>query len=190
MSALIAPLWCILIRVVAREFLIMAKKYKPLHSQRISVWPVDDGKTRTLHLKVLQLIGEVVADWAAIEEHLATLLAKASRCPIDSAVIILYALNSFTARLSVVKAAVQHSMNDHPDQEMILRVLAKLRDLNSVRNDLIHSSYVLNMGKKATMMRKTVRSERAVPVKLTKTQTGEIETHLTQLMQARQFFHF
>jgi hypothetical protein len=40
------------------------------------------------------------------------------------------------------------------------------------------------------MYREIVRSERAVPVKKIRTQTGEIETHLQMLNLAEQFLFF
>ena len=166
------------------------KKIKPLHERRIRAWPLNSDHLRKQQTEIHKLIGEVVAEWAAIEDLLAQLLASASGCPLNSAVIIFYSMNSFSARLSMVKAAVQHCMTKDSNQHLILCVLAKLRSLHNTRNDLIHASYSLQIGQRPTMYRKIIRSERAEPIKLIRVQTGEIETHLVKLNQALQFFAF
>jgi hypothetical protein len=168
----------------------MTKTAKPLSERRIKVWPHPGEEHHKLYNEVMRLTGETVAEWAAIEEHLARLLARAAGCPIGSATVIFYSLNSFSARLSMVKAAVQHCMKDSPDQQLILDALAKLRSLNKSRNDLIHASYtfIYGVGEKPVMARKLVRSERVEPIRFIKSQTGEIQTHLKKLYQAGQFF--
>jgi hypothetical protein len=167
-----------------------SKAKKSLYKMRIQLWPANSERMIAQHKKILQMIGEVVAEWASVENRLAVLLAKGAKCSDETGRIILFSLNSFAARLATVRAVVLHCMKDHPDQHLILLVLTKLRDLSAARNDLVHSSYVIQAGKRPAMYRKIVRSERAIPVQQIRTQTGEIETHLQMLNQVEQFLFF
>jgi hypothetical protein len=57
----------------------MAKSPKKLTEQRIRAWPHPGKPHRKLYYQIMRLMGEVVAEWALIEEHLAHLLARAAK---------------------------------------------------------------------------------------------------------------
>jgi hypothetical protein len=157
-------------------------------ARRISAWPHPSEHHRKLHQDIMRLIGEVVAAWAHIEDLMAQLLSIAAQCPLQSAIIMFYSLNSFSARLSMLKATVQHCAPDTADRALLLDVLTKLRSLATSRNELVHASYTFEYGSEsASMMRKVVRSERKRPISFVKAQTGEIKTHLDFLYSATQF---
>lgn len=151
----------------------------------------DDAEAHELYKQVTQLIGEVAGDWAQLDQSLVSLLRLATKCPAHAAEVIYHSMNSFSPRLSMIKATVMHCMTDAADQQTILAVLEKLRSLHNRRNDLIHSSYATVHGRsdKPYLERRVVRSERTQLRSEVRAQTGEIREHIRKLGEFHQYFH-
>jgi hypothetical protein len=138
--------------------------------------------------QILHLIGQVVTGWAELDNSLIHLLARLAGCRPKAAGIIYYALDAFSTRLAVIKGLAQHKLRKGRDRTALLRFLDRLHQLGTTRNDIVHAVYqmVYMPQRRKTVIKKMVfRSARKAPHQETIAQTGELETHVRLLQDAR-----
>jgi hypothetical protein len=137
---------------------------------------------------LLHLIGQVVVAWGEMDDLLIHLLARLAGCKLRAAGVTYYALDAFSTRLAVINGLAQHKLKAGKKRTALLEWLERLNKLGKTRNDIIHAVYRMfydpKLGK--WVIKKMVfRSARKDLYQETIAQTGELETHLQLLRNAR-----
>jgi hypothetical protein len=138
--------------------------------------------------QILHLIGQVVIAWGELDDSLIRLLAHLSGSRLKAAGVTYYALDAFSTRLAVINGLAQHKLKAGRKRTDLLAFLAKLNKLGTTRNDIIYAVYhvVYDSKKRKWVIKKWVfRSARKELYLETLAQTGELETHLDRLRDAR-----
>jgi hypothetical protein len=137
---------------------------------------------------LLHLIGQVVVAWGEMDDMLIHLLARLAGFNLKAAGVTYYALDAFSTRLAVIKGLAQHKLRTGKRRTNLLEFLERLGKLGTTRNDIIHAVYRRiydpKLGKRV-IKKMVFRSARKDLYQETLAQTGELETHLKLLSDAR-----
>jgi hypothetical protein len=137
---------------------------------------------------ILHLIGQVVVAWGKLDDLLIHLLARLAGCKLKASGVTYYALDALSTRLAVIKGLAHHKLKPGKKRTALLEFLNRLQKLGTTRNDIIHAVYRMVYDPKSGkwIIKKTVfRSARNDLYQETIAQTGELETHLQLLLNAR-----
>jgi hypothetical protein len=141
---------------------------------------------------ILHLIGQVVVAWGELDNSLIHLLARLAGCKLKAAGITYYALDAFSTRFAVIEGLAQHKLKTGKKRTTLLEFLERLSKLGTTRNDIIHAVYHMVYDPKPGkwIIKKIVfPSARNDLYQETIAQTGELETHLQLLINARSWLY-
>lgn len=153
-----------------------------------------DDQALADYREIMELIGEMTTAWATLDHDLVELIARLMNADRRAAGVAYFAINSFSARLNIIKALAKHAVKDQDDGKAIIGVMKKLATYANVRNEIVHSAYALTISdtengrklrRKQVIHRHTFRSERDQLHTRVKAQTGEIRQNIKNVDAVR-----
>lgn len=155
---------------------------------------IPDEKNINLYYKIMGLIGEVTTEWAMLDHDLIDVLSALAKCPIHSAGIIYFSINSLSSRIAILKGLAKHAVIEDASRNALLKVLTKILRYATARNEIVHSAYVLTIANsdgvkklrnKQVIQRHTFRSERNQLHSVVRAQTGELKNNIKNVDDVR-----
>jgi hypothetical protein len=127
----------------------------------------------------LQGLGLIAAEWAGLENRMATTFGAILDNP-DAGEATLLSLGSFTAKADVIKRCVPNGTA----KDALLAALTKARKCGEKRNDLLHNLWVLQTGELQQPWQWLRKPAAAKPFETLHRTAKELEDHATKIALA------
>lgn len=164
---------------------------------RPRAFPAVDGRNLLVELDEFhKALGEIANAWAGMEDCLCVLFSHLAETDWETSTILFYSPSSFRARLEMIANLQRHKMPDCLENQLLTNAIAKLNDLNTKRNALVHGRWGMTSehkpsGKRAGWVsRENVQPRKKDMRATTKPTLSEMDDHLDSLGALYQCLYF